>query len=257
MEYHKPVLFDEVMDNIITDKDAVYVDCTLGGGGHTEGILENSSKNSKVVAIDQDVQAIEFAKKRLEKYANKLQIFQDNFRNIDTAVYLAGFEKVDRILMDIGVSSNQLDNAKRGFSYRFEARLDMRMDSNLKISAYEVINNFSEKLLITIDRIDFEEKINYLSRLFEFLISNKIDEILFFKCTKALENLYHKDIDKFKEKYDKDKEYSANDFTFECYKGAGFFEHKKTKNKNGEWQGISLGSYVVSDVGNIFLEIIN
>ena len=150
MEYHKPVLFDEVMDNIITDKDAVYVDCTLGGGGHTEGILENSSKNSKVVAIDQDVQAIEFAKKRLEKYANKLQIFQDNFRNIDTAVYLAGFEKVDRILMDIGVSSNQLDNAKRGFSYRFEARLDMRMDSNLKISAYEVINNFSEKDLANI-----------------------------------------------------------------------------------------------------------
>ena len=150
MEYHKPVLFDEVMDNIITDKDAVYVDCTLGGGGHTEGVLENSSKNSKVVAIDQDVQAIEFAKKRLEKYGNKLQIFQDNFRNIDTAVYLAGFEKVDRILMDIGVSSNQLDNAKRGFSYRFEARLDMRMDSNLKISAYEVINNFSEKDLTDI-----------------------------------------------------------------------------------------------------------
>ena len=150
MEYHKPVLFDEVMDNIITDKDAVYVDCTLGGGGHTEGILENSSKNSKVVAIDQDVQAIEFAKKRLEKYGNKLQIFQDNFRNIDTAVYLAGFEKVDRILMDIGVSSNQLDNAKRGFSYRFEARLDMRMDSNLKISAYEVINDFSEKDLANI-----------------------------------------------------------------------------------------------------------
>ena len=145
MEYHKPVLLDEVIDNIITDKDAIYVDCTLGGGGHTEGILENSSENSKVIAIDQDIQAIEFAKKRLEKYENKLQIFQDNFRNIDTAVYLAGFEKVDRILMDIGVSSNQLDNAKRGFSYRFAARLDMRMDSNLKISAYEVVNNFSEK----------------------------------------------------------------------------------------------------------------
>ena len=117
------------------------------------------------------------------------------------------------------------------------------------------IDNFSEKLLITIDRIDFEEKINYLSRLFEFLISNRIDEILFFKCIKALENLYHKDIDKFIEKYVKDKEYSPNDFTFECYKGAGFFEHKKTT--NGEWQGISLGSYVVSDVGNVFLEIIN
>ena len=145
MEYHKPVLFDEVIDNIITDEDAVYVDCTLGGGGHTEGILENSSDGSKVIAIDQDVEAINFARKRLEKYGNKLEIFQDNFRNIDTVIYLTGFEKVDRIFMDIGVSSNQLDNAKRGFSYRFEARLDMRMDSNLKISAYEVINNFSEK----------------------------------------------------------------------------------------------------------------
>ena len=128
MEYHKPVLYDEVIGNIVTDKDIVYVDCTLGGGGHTQGILENSSKNSKVIAIDQDIEAIEFAKKRLENYDN-FTVFQDNFKNIDTVVYLAGFEKVDRILMDIGVSSNQLDNAKRGFSYRFCAELDMRMDN--------------------------------------------------------------------------------------------------------------------------------
>lgn len=144
MEYHKPVLYDEVIENIITDKDAVYVDCTLGGGGHTQGILENSSKNSKVIAIDQDIEAIEFAKKRLENYDN-FKVFQDNFKNIDTVVYLAGFEKVDRILMDIGVSSNQLDNAKRGFSYRFCAKLDMRMDKSLKLSAYDVVNTFSEK----------------------------------------------------------------------------------------------------------------
>ena len=144
MEYHKPVLYDEVIENIITDKDAVYVDCTLGGGGHTQGILENSSKNSKVIAIDQDIEAIEFAKKRLENYDN-FKVFQDNFKNIDTVVYLAGFEKVDRILMDIGVSSNQLDIAKRGFSYRFCAKLDMRMDKSLKLSAYDVVNTFSEK----------------------------------------------------------------------------------------------------------------
>lgn len=144
MEYHKPVLYDEVIENIITDKDAVYVDCTLGGGGHTQGILENSSKNSKVIAIDQDIEAIEFAKKRLENYDN-FKVFQDNFKNIDTVVYLVGFEKVDRILMDIGVSSNQLDNAKRGFSYRFCAKLDMRMDKSLKLSAYDVVNTFSEK----------------------------------------------------------------------------------------------------------------
>ena len=145
VEYHKPVLFDEVMENIISEGDAVYVDCTLGGGGHTEGILEKSSEGSKVIGIDQDREAIDFSKNRLKSYGNKLEIFQDNFRNLDTVIYLAGHNKVDRILMDIGVSSNQLDNLERGFSYRYDAKLDMRMDRNLKISAYEVVNDFSEK----------------------------------------------------------------------------------------------------------------
>ena len=145
VEYHKPVLFDEVMENIISEGDAVYVDCTLGGGGHTEGMLERSSTESKVIGIDQDKEAINFAKERLKKYGNKIEIFQDNFRNLDTVIYLAGHNKVDRILMDIGVSSNQLDNLERGFSYRYDAKLDMRMDINLKISAYEVVNDFSEK----------------------------------------------------------------------------------------------------------------
>ena len=145
LEYHKPVLFDEVMENIISEGDAVYVDCTLGGGGHTEGMLERSSTESKVIGIDQDKEAINFDKERLKKYGNKIEIFQDNFRNLDTVIYLAGYNKVDRILMDIGVSSNQLDNLERGFSYRYDAKLDMRMDINLKISAYEVVNDFSEK----------------------------------------------------------------------------------------------------------------
>lgn len=145
VEYHKPVLFDEVIDNIITEKKAVYVDCTLGGGGHTEGILEKSSDNSVVIGIDQDMEAIGYVKKRLEKYGDKLQVFQDNFRNIDTIVYFAGYDKVDRILMDIGVSSNQLDNIERGFSYRYEAKLDMRMNKDLSVSAYDVVNKFSEK----------------------------------------------------------------------------------------------------------------
>lgn len=145
VEYHKPVLFDEVIENIISDKKAVYVDCTLGGGGHTEGILQKSSDDSKVIGIDQDIEAINFAKRKLEKYKNKLEIFQDNFKNIDTVVYFAGYDKVDRILMDIGVSSNQLDNRERGFSYKYEAKLDMRMSRDLTVSAYNVVNEFSEK----------------------------------------------------------------------------------------------------------------
>lgn len=150
MEYHNPVLFDEIMENIISDKDAVYVDCTLGGGGHTEGILAKSTENSKVIAIDQDDEAILFAKSRLKKYEDKINIFKDNFKNLDTIVYFAGYEKVDRILMDIGVSSNQLDNIERGFSYKYDARLDMRMNQNLKISAYDIVNKFSESDLADI-----------------------------------------------------------------------------------------------------------
>ena len=144
-EYHKPVLYNETIENIIDKRPLIYVDCTLGGGGHTEGILKNSTEDSKVIAIDQDDQAIKFAKKRLEKYENKLQIFKDNFKNLDTVIYLGGYEKVDRILMDIGVSSTQLDDVERGFSYKYEAKLDMRMNRDLKISAWDVVNKFSEK----------------------------------------------------------------------------------------------------------------
>mgnify|MGYP003583862684 FL=1 len=146
MEYHKPVLYNEVMENIIIkDKKAVYVDCTLGGGGHAEGILKNCTSDSKVIGMDQDEEAIKFAEERLREYSEKLIVFKENFKNIDMAVYFSGFEKVDRILMDIGVSSNQLDKVERGFSYKYEAKLDMRMNRDLEISAYEVVNEFSEK----------------------------------------------------------------------------------------------------------------
>ena len=145
MDYHKPVLFDEVIENIITNMEGVYLDCTLGGAGHTQGILENTSEGALVIAIDQDDDAIEFAGKKLENYKERIKIFKDNFKNLDTVLYMAGYEKVSGILMDIGVSSYQLDDPKRGFSYKYEAKLDMRMDKSAKISAYEVINEFSEQ----------------------------------------------------------------------------------------------------------------
>lgn len=148
--YHKAVLYDEVIENIIVDKDANYLDCTLGGGGHSMGILENSTKNSKIIAIDQDQNAIDYVNSNINGYEDKIKIFRNNFQNMDTVIYLAGYEKVDRILMDIGVSSKQLDDMSRGFSYKYEAKLDMRMDTSKKLSAYEVINEFSEKELADI-----------------------------------------------------------------------------------------------------------
>ena len=145
MDYHKPVLYDEVIENLITNENGVYLDCTLGGAGHTIGILENTGEKSTVVAIDQDEDAIRFAKIKLENYQNRIKIFKDNFKNLDTVLYLAGYEKIDGILMDIGVSSKQLDNPERGFSYKYDAKLDMRMNKNDKLSVYEVVNDFTEK----------------------------------------------------------------------------------------------------------------
>jgi len=151
--YHIPVLYKETLDNLVTKEDGTYVDCTLGGGGHSEGIASRLSENGKLISIDQDINAIKFASKRLEKFGNRVEIYQDNFQNLDSVIYLAGEEKVDGILMDIGVSSEQLNDPERGFSYRYDKPLDMRMNQNAKLSAYDVVNSYEEG---EISRILFE-----------------------------------------------------------------------------------------------------
>ena len=152
-DYHIPVLYYETLDNLIKNPDGVYIDCTLGGGSHSEGILERLSDKRLLISIDQDINAIEYSKKRLEKYGTKWKVFKGNFETIDTIAYMAGVDKVDGILMDIGVSSKQLDDPERGFSYRYDVKLDMRMNTEQKISAYDIVNNYSEEDL---SRIIFE-----------------------------------------------------------------------------------------------------
>lgn len=152
-DYHIPVLYYETLDNLIKNSDGVYIDCTLGGGSHSEGILERLSDKGLLISIDQDINAIEYSKKRLEKYGAKWKVFKGNFETIDTIAYMAGVDKVDGILMDIGVSSKQLDDPERGFSYRYDVKLDMRMNTEQKISAYDIVNNYSEEDL---SRIIFE-----------------------------------------------------------------------------------------------------
>lgn len=149
-EYHIPVLYRECIDNLVINKDGVYLDCTLGGGGHSEGILKELSEKGHLISIDQDQQAIDFAKKRLEKYGKKWQVFKNNFENLDMVLYMAGYDKVDGILMDIGVSSTQLDDPERGFSYRYDTKLDMRMNRSNPLSAYEVVNEYPEERLAKI-----------------------------------------------------------------------------------------------------------
>ena len=146
-EYHIPVLYRECIDNLVLNKDGVYLDCTLGGGGHSEGILKELSEKGHLISIDQDQQAIDFAKKRLEKYGKKWEVFKNNFENLDMVLYMAGYDKIDGILMDIGVSSTQLDDPERGFSYRYDTKLDMRMNRSNPLSAYEVVNEYPEEKL--------------------------------------------------------------------------------------------------------------
>ena len=152
-DYHIPVLYYETLDNLIKNPDGVYIDCTLGGGSHSEGILERLSDKGLLISIDQDINAIEYSKKRLEKYGAKWKVFKGNFETIDTIAYMAGVDKVDGILMDIGVSSKQLDDPERGFSYRYDVKLDMRINTEKKISVYDIVNNYSEEDL---SRIIFE-----------------------------------------------------------------------------------------------------
>ena len=146
-DYHIPVLYYETLDNLVINPDGVYIDCTLGGGSHSEGILERLSDKGLLISIDQDSNAIEYSKKRLEKFGPKWKVFKGNFENINTIAYMAGVDKVDGILMDIGVSSKQLDDPERGFSYRYDVKLDMRMNIEQKISAYDVVNTYSEEQL--------------------------------------------------------------------------------------------------------------
>ncbi|PID67239.1 MAG: 16S rRNA (cytosine(1402)-N(4))-methyltransferase [Fusobacteriales bacterium] len=149
-EYHIPVLYYETLENLVMNEDGVYIDCTLGGGSHSEGILSRLSDKGLLISIDQDENAIEFSKKRLEKYKDKWKVFKGNFEDVDMIAYMAGVDKVDGILMDIGVSSSQLDDPARGFSYRYNTKLDMRMNVENKISAYDVVNNYSEEELVRI-----------------------------------------------------------------------------------------------------------
>lgn len=138
--------------------DGKYLDCTLGGGGHSEGILSRLNENGRLLSIDLDIEAINSAKERLSKYGDKIKYANDNFKNFASAADAVGIEKFDGILLDLGVSSYQIDNPERGFSYIKEAPLDMRMNRDGGISAADVVNGYSEKELKNIFSVYGEER---------------------------------------------------------------------------------------------------
>ena len=147
---HTTVLLEEAVNGLNIKPDGIYVDCTLGGAGHSSLILSKLTDNGKLFAFDQDEIAIANAKEKLSIYGEQLTIIKSNFLYLKEELEKLGIEKVDGVLYDLGVSSPQLDTPERGFSYHHDAPLDMRMDNDANISAYDVINHWSYEDLVRI-----------------------------------------------------------------------------------------------------------
>lgn len=157
MEFkHKSVLLEETIDNLNIKPDGIYVDGTLGGGGHSYQIAKRLSDKGRLIGIDQDADAIKAATERLAPFQDKVTIVRNNYCNMDKVLKDLGIDHVDGIILDLGVSSYQLDTAERGFTYNVDAPLDMRMDQRQQVTARNIVNEYSEFDLYRIIR-DFGE----------------------------------------------------------------------------------------------------
>ena len=157
MEFkHYSVLLQECIDNLNIKPDGIYLDGTLGGGGHSFHIAERLSDEGHLYGVDQDADAIAAASKRLEEFGSRITVIRDNYENAVTRLKELGVTGVDGILLDLGVSSFQLDNADRGFTYKEDVPLDMRMDQRMQLTARDIVNDYSETEIFHIIR-DFGE----------------------------------------------------------------------------------------------------
>ncbi|KLE16733.1 16S rRNA (cytosine(1402)-N(4))-methyltransferase RsmH [Clostridium sp. C8] len=171
MEFkHISVLLNECIEGLNIKENGIYVDGTLGGGGHSLEILKKLSKEGTLIGIDQDKDALKAASERLQNFEN-VKFVHSNFYNIDSILNSLDIEKIDGMLMDLGVSSYQLDEGDRGFSYMQEAPLDMRMNRENLLSAYEVVNEYEETEIYRIIRDYGEEK--FAKRIARFIVENR------------------------------------------------------------------------------------
>lgn len=153
MEFkHKSVLLYETVDELNIKPDGIYVDGTLGGGGHSYEIASRLSDKGRLIGIDQDEDAIKAASERLKPYKDRVTIVRNNYCNMDKVLDELSIDKVDGIMLDLGVSSYQLDTAERGFTYNVDAKLDMRMDQRQEVTARDIVNDYSEYDLYRIIR---------------------------------------------------------------------------------------------------------
>ena len=167
---HVSVLLNECLQGLDIKENGIYVDCTLGGAGHSSEILKRLSRDGTLIGIDQDKDALSAAKKRLENYEN-VKYVHSNFYNIDDILKNLEIEEVDGILMDLGVSSYQLDEGERGFSYMKDAPLDMRMNRDNDFSAYDIVNTYSLEELHKIIKDYGEER--FAKRVATFIVNKR------------------------------------------------------------------------------------
>jgi len=174
MEYkHTSVLLHESIDGLNINPDGCYVDGTLGGGGHSSQIARRLSQNGKLIAIDRDDFALEYAKEVLKPYATSIEFVKNNFSNIHSILDELSINKIDAMILDLGVSSFQLDDGERGFSYNHDALLDMRMDKRQKLTAHEIVNTYSQEELSELIFRYGEE--NWAKRIAEFIVAARCD----------------------------------------------------------------------------------
>lgn len=147
---HISVLKDQTIEGLAIKPDGIYVDCTVGGGGHSLEIVSKLNNDGLLIAFDQDIDALTAAKKKLQAYKDKIIFIHANFRNIEEQLKIHHIDHVDGILFDLGVSSPQFDRSERGFSYRHDAKLDMRMNQSQQLTAFEIVNQWSYKELVSI-----------------------------------------------------------------------------------------------------------
>ena len=155
---HKSVLLEETVDGLAIKPDGIYVDGTLGGGGHAFEVCSRLNEQGRFIGIDQDAAAIEAASERLRDFGEKVTIIRSNYCEMKSRLHEIGVDIVDGIVIDLGVSSYQLDTAERGFSYRVDAPLDMRMDQRQQLTAREIVNTYSEADLFRVIRDYGEDK---------------------------------------------------------------------------------------------------
>ncbi|NLC07486.1 MAG: 16S rRNA (cytosine(1402)-N(4))-methyltransferase RsmH [Syntrophomonadaceae bacterium] len=168
---HIPVLLKEVLELLNLQNDGIYVDCTLGGGGHTQQILKKLGRQGLVVGIDQDPRTLAITKAKLSIYGERVKFVQGNFQHLKMYLNQLGIARVNGILFDLGVSSFQLDEGERGFSYQQDAVLDMRMDPQNPISAKDLVNQSSEDTLAQIIRDYGEER--WARRIAKFIVAKR------------------------------------------------------------------------------------